>query len=121
MTIIKDAPPSLKADASLLSESKIPQSIFEQLNKLYMELVPEVFELLFDSNQLHRQDEFVMDFELFKDDMLRKYTSKGDYDYKPRSHYEKLMGLKYSETIKKASTTHKERKLNDIDFDSYSM
>lgn len=90
----KDTEAALHAYTSTLSGLKIGQSFFAQLNYEYAKLLIELFKRLFETQSLNRLDEFLRDFQLFKDDMLTKYGTTSPYGYEPRSPFEKRMGIK---------------------------
>jgi hypothetical protein len=92
----KDTEAALHAYTAVLKGLKLGQGFFAQLNLEYAKLITELFKCLFKTNSLHRKDEFKSDFQMFTDDMIRKYSSTSPYGYSPRSPYEKKMGIKSS-------------------------
>jgi hypothetical protein len=90
----KDTEAALHAYITTLKGLKLGQSFFAQLNLLYAKLIIDLFKCLFETNSLNRIDEFKSDFQMFTDDMIRKYSSTSPYGYSPRSPYEKKMGIK---------------------------
>ena len=96
----KDTEAALHAYTAILKSLKLGHSFFAQLNLLYAKLIIELFKCLFEQKSLNRMDEFKSDFQMFTEDMLRKYGSTSDFRSSPRSPYEKRMGIAYSEDKK---------------------
>jgi hypothetical protein len=92
----KNTEAALHAYTAVLKGLKLGQGFFVQLNLLYTKLIVELFKCLRETNSLHRMDEFKSDFQMFTDDMIRKYSTTSPYGYSPRSPYEKKMGIKPS-------------------------
>lgn len=89
----KNTEAALHAYTTSLNGLKLGQNFFSQINLEYSSLLTELFKRLFETNSLDRQEEFLNDFKLFIDDMMRKYSTTSPYGYSPRSPYEKRMGL----------------------------
>jgi len=96
----KNTEAALHAYAAVLKGLKLGQGFFAQLNLLYTKLIVELFKCLIETNSLHRMDEFKSDFEMFTDDMIRKYSTTSPYGYSPRSPHEKKLGIARSEDKK---------------------
>ena len=120
MSLRCDTQISLQDYTDLLSGIEIEHDYLTKLNKEYENLLLGLYKCLFDNDQLDRQDEFHSDFKMFKDDMIRKYSSKGMYGYNPRSPMEKRLGIcNKKESSKKFALEHRE--LEDFSPDDYSM
>ena len=103
----KDTEAALHAYTAVLKGLKLGQGFFAQLNILYAKLIVELFKCLFETNSLHRMDEFKSDFQMFRDDMIRKYSTTSPYGYSPRSPYEKKLGIAGSEDKKITNSKNK--------------
>lgn len=92
-----------------------------EFNKIILEMITELFNLLYDSRHHSELDQrlhsFLDDFALFKEQMLSKYRPEEDgggmYSYEPISHHEQLHGKKQSQTRKR-----KEERTYDFDDES---
>lgn len=92
----KNTEAAMHAYTATLKGLKLGQGFFAQLNLLYAKLIIELFKSLIETHSLDRMGEFKQDFELFSEDMVRKYGSTSPYGYAPRSPYEKRKGIKPS-------------------------
>ncbi|MCP4991839.1 MAG: hypothetical protein GY928_39005 [Colwellia sp.] len=93
MTIGKDTQSGMLAYTGLLSGLKIGGRFFSKLNHEFTKLLMELFKRLMETNQLDRKEEFLDDFKMFTNDMLRKYGTTDPYGHSPRSPFEKRMGI----------------------------
>lgn len=89
------------AYTGILNGLKLGQGFFAKLNYEFATLIIELIKRLFESNSLHRIDEFFDDFKMFKDDMLRKYSTSSLYGHSPRSPMEKRLGIPHTEKRKR--------------------
>ncbi|EMN7422354.1 TPA: hypothetical protein KD105_003937 [Vibrio parahaemolyticus] len=74
---------------SQLRSIKPENPYFQVLHNEYYDLIQEVFKRLIQNGDLVRKEEFLQEFEMFKCDMIRKYTTTSMYGYSPRSPLEK--------------------------------
>jgi len=100
----KNTEAAMHAYTATLRGLKLGQGFFSQLNLEYAKLIIELFKCLFETNSLDRKHEFQDDFQLFAEDMVRKYGTASPYGYVPRSPYEKKNGLKQLPAITKKIT-----------------
>ncbi len=110
-----DTEAAMLAYTAVLRGLKLGQGFFAQLNLLYAKLIIELFKCLLNTNSLNRMDEFKQDFELFAEDMVRKYSSTSPYGGTPRSPYEKRMGI--NPNVTKARVHAKD----ELDNSNYGM
>jgi len=103
----KNTEAAMHAYTATLQGLKLGQGFFSQLNLLYAKLIIELFKCLFETKSLNRMDEFKADFEMFAEDMIRKYSSTSRFRESPRSPHEKRMGIAYSEDKKVKSSYHR--------------
>lgn len=112
----KNTEAALHAYTAVLKGLKLGQGFFAQLNLLYTKLIVELFKCLRETNSFHRMDEFKSDFEMFTNDMIRKYSTTSPYGYSPRSPYEKKMGISGSEDKKMTNSKNKNSTNSDDEF-----
>ncbi|MBE4137872.1 hypothetical protein ACSTIR_02360 [Vibrio parahaemolyticus] len=74
---------------SQLRSIKPENPYFEVLHNEYYDLIQEVFKRLIQNGDLVRKEEFLQELEMFRCDMIRKYTTTSMYGYSPRSPLEK--------------------------------
>jgi hypothetical protein len=111
----KNTEAALHAYTAVLKGLKLGQGFFVQLNLLYTKLIIELFKCLRETNSLHRMDEFKSDFQMFTDDMIRKYSTTSPYGYAPRSPYEKRMGIRFKSNKNQIASK------KDVEDDEYGM
>jgi len=110
----KDTEAALNAYTGTLNGLKLGQSFFAKLNIEYSRLTIEVFKCFFKTNSLERKYDFLIDLQMFIDDMIRKYGTTSPYGYSPRSPYEKKKGIIFSK-IKSKKSSIKRLDVNDLE------
>lgn len=98
----RDTQAAMHAYTGTLQGLRLGQSIFAQLNLEFTKMLIEVFERLFATNSLERQEEFAKDLADFSDDMQRKYGTTSPFGWSPRSPMEKRLGINHSESKPKS-------------------
>lgn len=75
------------------------------------------------SGDIERKIELLEDFEMFKSDMLRKYSTQSMYGYSPRSPNEKLHGYAHetSQLNSKKRLNKKQAELDEIDLSGFNI
>lgn len=111
----KNTEAAMHAYTAVLKGLKLEKGFFSQLNLEYAKLIIELFNCLFKTKSLNRMDEFKADFEMFAEDMIRKYSSTSRFRESPRSPYEKRMGINSSFTKPKVYAR------DDLDDTDYGM
>ncbi|WP_061032653.1 hypothetical protein [Vibrio splendidus] len=90
------------------------------MHELHCELTASITEVMINHNTLHRMPEFLKDYELFIEDMRRKFSTTQEYGYPIRSPYEKLKGIAFSDFNEKALERLKKRK-QEHDWGSFDL
>lgn len=70
-----------------------------QLHYYYIVLIETVFKHIFLNGQIERKDEFILDFKIFIEEMISKYSSASPYGYSPRSPEHKRLGLSHDQKL----------------------
>lgn len=109
----KDTLSAAHAYTGLLTGLKLGQGFVAKLNYEFATLIIELFKILFESNSQHRIDEFFDDFQMFKSDMIRKYSTTSPYGYSPRSPMEKRLGLPHKGTKTRTKYKLKDKALDE--------
>lgn len=104
---------------SQLRSIKQDNSYFEILHNEYYDLIQEVFKRLIQNGDLVRKEEFLQEFEMFKCDMIRKYTTTSMYGYSPRSPSEKKNMIPHDSS--KLSALLELQKRQDEEDDGFSF
>ncbi|MEZ8058148.1 hypothetical protein [Vibrio splendidus] len=90
------------------------------MHELHCDFTASLFEIMRTYNTLYRLPELLRDYELFIEDMRRKYSTTQDYGYPIRSPHEKLRGIAFPDFNEKAIERLKKRneefELNSFDF-----
>lgn len=80
------------------------------MHEFHCDFTASIFETMKTHNTMHRLTELFRDYELFIEDMRRKYSTTQDYGYPIRSPYEKLRGVAFPDFNEKALERLKKRK-----------
>ncbi|WP_102409341.1 hypothetical protein [Vibrio cyclitrophicus] len=90
------------------------------MHELHCDFTASIFETMKVHNTLHRLPELFRDYELFIEDMRRKYSTTQDYGYPIRSPYEKSQGVPFPDYNEKALERLKKRK-EEFELNSFDL
>ncbi|HAS6684094.1 TPA: hypothetical protein I7272_16355 [Vibrio parahaemolyticus] len=93
-----------------MTSIQIKEANLTVMHELHCEFTASIMEIMRYYNTLFRLPDLLRDYELFIEDMRRKYSTTQEYGYPVRSPNEKLKGISFPDFNGQALTRLKKRK-----------
>lgn len=89
---------------------RVDDPYFSTFHDLHYEFTASIHDVMKKNHTLYRNEELLEDYEMFIEDMRRKYRIDSDYGYPLRSHHDKVKGIPFPDYELKIQTVLKDKK-----------